>query len=71
MAMQETWLLGLCWDDEFPDELRKKCQGWSHELPEMSCVEVQRCYRVTGQRVVDTSMHTMTDASQLAYAAVS
>ena len=26
MAMQETWLLGLGWDDELPDELRKKCQ---------------------------------------------
>ena len=71
MAMQETWLLGLGWDDEFPDELRKKCQEWSRELPELSCVEVPRCYRVTGQRVVDTSMHTMTDASPLAYAAVS
>ena len=70
MAMQETWLLGWGWDDEFPDELSKKCQEWSCELPELSCVEVPRCYRVTGQRVVDTSMHTMTDASQLAYAAV-
>ena len=71
MAMQETWLLGLGWDDEFPDELRKKCQEWSRELPELSCVEVPRCYRVTGKRVVDTFIHTMTDGSQLAYAAVS
>ena len=36
MAMQETWLLGLGWDDEFPDELRKKCEEWFHELPELS-----------------------------------
>ena len=71
MAMQETWLLGLGWDDEFPDELRKKCHEWFRELPELSCVEVPRCYRVSGKRVVDTSIHTMTDASQLAYAAVS
>ena len=71
MYMQETWLLGLGWDDELPDELRKKCQEWSRELPELSCVEVPRRYRVTRKRVVDTSIHTMTAASQLAYAAVS
>ena len=57
MDMQETRLLGLGWDDEFPDELRKKCQEWSRELPELSCVEVPRCYRVTRKRVVDTSIH--------------
>ena len=70
MAMQETWVLGLGWDDEFPDELRKKCQECFCELPELSSVEVPRCYHVTGKRVVDTSIHMMTDASQLAYAAV-
>jgi len=26
MTMQEIWLLGLEWDDEFPVELKKKCQ---------------------------------------------
>ena len=65
MARQETWLLGLSRDDEFPDELRKKCQEWFREQPELSCVQVPRCYRVTGIHVVDTSIHTMTDASQL------
>ena len=25
MAMQETWLLGLGWDDEFPSDLKKSC----------------------------------------------
>lgn len=71
MVMQETWLLGLGWDDEFPDELRKKCHEWFRQLSELSRVQVPRCYNVTGKRVVDTSIHTMTDASQLTYAAVS
>ena len=26
MAMQETWLLGLGWDDEFSSDLKKTCQ---------------------------------------------
>ena len=34
-------------------------------------VRVPRCYRAEGKRVVDSSIHTMVDASQLAYAAVS
>ena len=71
MARQETWLLGLGWNDEFSGELRKNCQEWFREQPELSCVKVPRCYRVTGIHVVDTSIHTMTDASQLTYAAVS
>ena len=54
MAMQETWLLGLGWDDEFPHELRKKCQERYHQLPELSCVQVPRCYHVIGNCVVDT-----------------
>lgn len=28
MAMQETWLLGLGWDDQFPRDLKKACQEW-------------------------------------------
>ena len=47
MAIQETRLLGLGWDDEFPDELMKKCLEWFRELPELSCVELPRCYCVT------------------------
>ena len=28
MAMQETWLLGIGWDDQFPSDLKKACQEW-------------------------------------------
>ena len=27
MALHETWLLGLGWDDEFPSDLRKNVSG--------------------------------------------
>ena len=67
--MQETWLLGLEWDDECPVELKKTCQEWFHQLPKLSGVQVPRC--MTGKTVKDASLHTMADASQLAYAAVS
>ena len=42
MAMQETWLLGLQWDDEFPVELKKKCQEWFCQLPELCGPNVKR-----------------------------
>ena len=71
MAMQETWLLGLCWDDEFPSDSKKTGQKWFSQLPELSGVQVPRCYRVAEKIVADTSIHTMVDASLLAYAAVS
>ena len=34
MAIQETWLLGLDWDDEFPSDLKKTCEEWFSQLPE-------------------------------------
>lgn len=71
MAMQETWLMGLGWDDEFPEDLKSRCQKWLRQLPDLTRVQIPRCYRVLGRKVVDTSIHRMTDASQLAYAAVS
>ena len=71
MAMQETWLLGLGWDDEFPSDLKKTCQEWFSQLPELSGVPVPRCYRAAEKTVADTSIHTMVDASLLAYATVS
>ncbi len=71
MAMQETWLLGLGSDDEFSAELRKKCQEWFSQLPDLFGVQVPRSYREAGTSMIHVSIHTMTDASQLAYAAVS
>lgn len=32
MAMQETWLLGLGWDDQFPSDLKKACQEWCRKV---------------------------------------
>ena len=49
--MQETWLLGLGWDDEFPSELKKTCREWFSQLPELSGVQVPRCYRIPGRHL--------------------
>ena len=51
MAMQETWLLGFGWDDEFPSDLKKTCQELFCQLPELSGVRVPRCYRAAEKTV--------------------
>ena len=63
--MQGTWLLGLK-----QDGLKKTYQEWFNELPEFSRGQFSRCYRVARKIVVYTSIHTMVDASLLAYADV-
>ncbi|PFX12458.1 hypothetical protein AWC38_SpisGene23586 [Stylophora pistillata] len=65
-----TWLLGLGWDDEFACDLKKTCQEWFRQLPELSGDQVPRCYHVADKIVEDNSIPTMVDASLLAYAAL-
>ena len=69
LVKQETWLLGFGWDDEFPSDLKKTYQEWFSQLPELSGVPVSRCYRAAKNTIPDTFIHTMVDASLLAYAA--
>ena len=62
---------GYIWVDEFPSDLKNTCQECFSQLPELSGVRVPRCYRAAEKTVADTSIHTMVDASLLAYEAVS
>ena len=71
MALQEAWLRGLEWDEEFPDDLKLITHQWAKQLPEAPQVKIQRCYRQHEEAVEDVSLHTFGDESRLAYAAVS
>jgi len=70
MALQEAWLRGLEWGEEFPCDLKVTTQQWAEQLAETSNVKVQRCYRLD-EKVEQVSLHTFTDTFKLAYAAVS
>ena len=50
MTLQETWLLGLGWDEEFPVELRKRCEKRFSQLLEVSGVQVPRRYCEAGRK---------------------
>ena len=69
MALQESWLRGLDWDEEFPEDLRASVQRWIEQLPRVAEIRIPRCYR-TERPVRDVSLHTFVDASKRAYAAV-
>ena len=71
MALQEAWLRGLEWDEEFPDDLKLTTHQWAKQLPDAPQVKIPRCYRHHEEAVENVSLHTFVDASRLAYAAVS
>ena len=69
MALQEAWLRGLDWDEEFPDDLKASTRQWIEQLSEAPKVKIPRCYR-HDEEVEQVSLHTFVDASRLSCAAV-
>ena len=45
VLIQEVWMAGIDWDDEFPKDLKVKWERWVSELPQLSNVAVPRCLR--------------------------
>jgi hypothetical protein len=71
MLLQEAWLKGLNWDDAFPEELQCWTDAWLKQMTKVGALRIPRCYRTKGvQEIAETTIHTFTDASKLAYAAV-
>lgn len=71
MLLQETWLLGIGWDDELPEGLQKSVEKWYQQLKQVDQITIPRCYRTRPLAEVATvSFHVFSDASKSAYAAV-
>ncbi|KAL5021316.1 hypothetical protein ScPMuIL_000471 [Solemya velum] len=69
MILQEIWTCGCGWDDELPDDIRKKSEIWLAEFQDLSNIEVPRSFGFDSS-VQSTTLHTFVDASQEAYGAV-
>ncbi len=67
--LQKTWAVGIGWEDVLPDDLRKEWNDWVKELSSLSGFEVPRPLRLPAPTI--TWLHTFSDASKDAYAAVS
>jgi hypothetical protein len=67
ILLQKAWIEGLGWDEPFPMELDRQVREWIEELHLVSQIGIPRClHRSTPDQ---TSIHTFTDASSVAYAA--
>jgi hypothetical protein len=70
ILLQKTWMAGLGWDEELSEEISTAAQKWFQELKTVVSFSIPRHY-FGGRKVMEVSLHTFSDASTEAYAAVS
>ena len=68
ILMQQTWVRGLNWDDEVPDDLKQLWTELRSELPALNQLKIPRC--VMKNTIANLQLHFFSDASEKAYAAV-
>ncbi|XP_052901590.1 uncharacterized protein LOC128309263, partial [Anopheles moucheti] len=71
VLLQEVWRCQLSWDDEVPDEIRRKWDLWMERLPELESIVIPRCYRqLVPLPELSLQLHVFVDAGADGYAAV-
>ncbi|XP_062538842.1 uncharacterized protein LOC134207140 [Armigeres subalbatus] len=71
VLLQEIWRTPVGWDDPIEEPQFKKWLQWLAIFPQITTVEIPRCYRMLtplGEGTV-TQMHTFVDASENGFAA--
>lgn len=72
ILLQDLCRKGLGWDDKIPEEELKRWENWLEELPTLEQFCVERCFKpLNFGTVVSCQVHHFSDASQVAYGAVS
>jgi hypothetical protein len=69
LYLQQAWLEALDWDDELPDKLKKEWENWFNELHLLQEIKIPRCLK-NSNLVTSVTLHSFSDASEKAYAAV-
>lgn len=70
LLLQTLWERKLDWDQELSDEECDLWKGWIQELTYLHDFSVSRCFWDKAQTPVRYSLHTFSDSSERAYAAV-
>lgn len=71
ILLQEAWLQGLDWDENFPQDLQQATDKWMVEMKSVGHIRIPRCFRNQPEdEVKSVTVHTFGDASKMAYAAV-
>ncbi|GBM91571.1 hypothetical protein AVEN_209400-1 [Araneus ventricosus] len=62
--------MGLLWDQEMPQIMRKLFKEWCRETEKVNSVTIPRFYHFTDLCVIDIQLHSFSDASKKAYGTV-
>ncbi|XP_059058080.1 uncharacterized protein LOC131851585, partial [Achroia grisella] len=69
ILFQETWRMGIDWDEELPASAKAKWQTWFAGIAEVSAkIKIPRCYRT--RFAAECQLHVLADSSESAYACV-
>ncbi|XP_075160331.1 uncharacterized protein LOC142233319 [Haematobia irritans] len=73
IVLQEVWRSGVRWDDEVRPQQMAKWLTWLSFLPDIQNTRIPRCFLQTfkSNANLNVQLHTFSDASENAYAAVS
>ena len=69
LYLQQAWLEALDWDDELPEKLKNEWENWFNELHLLQGIKIPRCLK-NSNLVTSVTLHSFSDASEKAYAAV-
>ncbi|GFT90436.1 integrase catalytic domain-containing protein [Nephila pilipes] len=62
VLIQNVWEMGLLWDQEMPQIVKKLFKEWCHELKHLHLVSIPRFYDFTDSNVVDVQLHSFPDS---------
>ena len=68
--LQQAWVEALDWDEELPRKLKNEWKSWFKELHFLREIKVPRCLKKRNHPVTSVTLHSFSDASEKAYAAV-
>ncbi|XP_030828101.1 uncharacterized protein LOC115919169 [Strongylocentrotus purpuratus] len=69
ILLQDLCAQGLGWDETVGKDELQRWTSWLSELPELSSVKIDRCFKPTGFVDPSYDLHIFCDASERAYAA--
>ncbi|XP_053692049.1 uncharacterized protein LOC128740530 [Sabethes cyaneus] len=70
VLLQEIWRTSVEWDTPIEEPQFQKWLMWLKVLPEVTNVQIPRCYRLSTSLGSNVQMHTFVDASESGFAAI-
>ena len=70
VLLQETWKQSIAWNDQLPQNIQLSWSRWTEDAKNVSRLRIPRCLRQANATPCDFQLHTLTDASEYAFGAV-